>query len=432
MDSVGAESTAHSMSRKHWAQHVLEVQSQRNPEEICEARSRIERARQHEVCARKCKAVKGLAVRSRALAAEGLKQMAESKAPSDYLAVQDRWRSAQEVSRSRQQTKCSKLGKLKCKKQRMRSRSSSSNSSGSADEAPAARSSGQRSRRLERADSDSGSSRAASLLRCASDSEEDAMEEAADLVGASDASAMAIVGVEGLNADPQEQAAQEDGGSEASEEESDDDSDAEFQRRGPPPRRAPAPSGAVATLLQQLTQEPTDGAECAAKFSLYEGYASEVENMRNTLFTFHEESTPTLPSAIVTDMDQQLRGIDCAEAMRIPDRSREWFVYHMMRQAERNNMKMAGILDAFDKKLKFLAQNDQMECPVCLDSFDDGAKTAETLGCCHKVCRECWHNWAKVMHGRPFCPFCRHEEFIGAVAARASATHSDSDGDDEY
>merc|ERR1711988_759840 len=57
--------------------------------------------------------------------------------------------------------------------------------------------------------------------------------------------------------------------------------------------------------------------------------------------------------------------------MQIPDRSREWFVYHMMRQAEKNNLKMAGILDGFDKKLKFLAQNDQAECPVCFEPFQD-------------------------------------------------------------
>jgi len=174
--------------------------------------------------------------------------------------------------------------------------------------------------------------------------------------------------------------------------------------------------------------EPAEEAECAAKFSLYEGYASEVENMRNTLFGFHEESRPSLPPAIITEMDRRVRGIDSEDAMRIPDRSREWFVYHMMRQAERNNAKMAGVLDEFDKKLKFLAQNDQVECPVCLDAFDAGAKAAETLGCCHKVCRECWTNWAKVMRGRPFCPSCRHEEFIGAVAARAAEPHaSDSE-----
>jgi len=178
-------------------------------------------------------------------------------------------------------------------------------------------------------------------------------------------------------------------------------------------------------------REPTDEAECAAKFSLYEGYASEVESMRNTLVTFHKESRPALPPAIIKDMDRQIKGIDCAESMGIPDDSCNWFVYHMMCQAKHNNTKMAGILDVFDKKLKFLAQDDQGECPVCLEAFDGAAKAAETLGCCHKVCKECWHHWGKVMHGRPFCPLCRQEEFLGAVAARASNSGTGGDSDSE-
>merc|ERR1712046_134621 len=104
----------------------------------------------------------------------------------------------------------------------------------------------------------------------------------------------------------------------------------------------------VAALLRQLAKEPAEAEECAAKFMLYEGYASEVENMRNTLFKFHEQSREALPCAIVGEMDRRIQGIDRVEAMQIPDRSREWFVYHMMCQAERNNMNMAGILDEFD------------------------------------------------------------------------------------
>jgi len=152
---------------------------------------------------------------------------------------------------------------------------------------------------------------------------------------------------------------------------------------------------------------------------LYEGYASEVEQMRGSLLTFHEETKPTVPAVIAADMDKQVKGIDSAEAMGIPDDAREWFVFHMMRQAERNNLKMANILDGFEKKLEFLAKNDQTECPVCLDPFtEDGDHAAETLGCCHKVCKECWESWSAVMQGRPFCPLCRHEEFLGAVASR--------------
>merc|ERR1712070_125623 len=121
-----------------------------------------------------------------------------------------------------------------------------------------------------------------------------------------------------------------------------DSSRSEDEEFRPPPRRqceGAGASDAVPALLRQLAEEPSEPAECAAKFSLYEGYASEVENMRNTLFKFYEESCPLLPPAIVMGMDRQMRGIDTAEAMQIPDESREWFVFHMMRQAERNNKK---------------------------------------------------------------------------------------------
>merc|ERR1719492_336229 len=72
-------------------------------------------------------------------------------------------------------------------------------------------------------------------------------------------------------------------------------------------------AGGVEALLIQLRQEPSDEAECAAKFMLYEGYASEVEQMRNTLLKLHEESRPTVPSAVATGMDRDIKGIDSRE-----------------------------------------------------------------------------------------------------------------------
>merc|ERR1711948_81185 len=92
--------------------------------------------------------------------------------------------------------------------------------------------------------------------------------------------------------------------------------------------------------------------------------------------------------------------------------------YHMMAQAGRNNEHMSNVMESFEKKLEFLANNDQAECPICLDAFAD--ISAETLGCCHKVCKDCWSHWSSVMHGRPFCPLCRNDEFLGAVAAHVS------------
>ena len=41
-------------------------------------------------------------------------------------------------------------------------------------------------------------------------------------------------------------------------------------------------------------------------------------------------------------MGKRVKGIDSTEAMGIPDEAREWFVFHMMKQAERNNVSMAA------------------------------------------------------------------------------------------
>jgi hypothetical protein len=241
----------------------------------------------------------------------------------------------------------------------------------------------------------------AEVLSDASESDEEAMMEVAQVVGAADARSMAAVGQEGLCLPPAARG---------------------VAARPVPPGASSQARGAVDAILDQLRKEPADEGECMAKFALYEGYGSEVEQMRGTLFKFHEENRAQLPAAVSGDMDAQVRAIDTQESMGIPDRCREWFVFHMMRQAERNNLKMAGILDGFEKKLEFLAANDQVECPVCLEAFDTpgGARAPETLSCCHKVCKDCWDSWSSVMRGRPFCPLCRHEEFLGAVASQVS------------
>jgi len=327
-----------------WARRVHDRQSKRNPHEWEAAKQRIESAREHERQSRKCKAAKNHAIRSRALAAEGLRQMSAVPA-SEHLAVQTRWLSAQQCS----------------------SRFASARWDAFSGEAPAV----------------------AEPQLLIDEDEDDAMAEAADLMGAGDVNALTALGNEGLQEDV--------------------------------PRTA-GTGRSIDELLSQLRKEPANEEECAAKFMLYEGYAREVEEMRSTLLKFNEETRPSLPATVAADLGNQIRKIDSTEAMGIPDDVREWFVFHMMRKAERNNLSMARILENFEKKLAFLANNDQQECPVCLEKFETGDKAPETLGCCHKVCKECWESWTQVMGGRPFCPLCRHDEFLGAVAARLSET----------
>jgi hypothetical protein len=180
-------------------------------------------------------------------------------------------------------------------------------------------------------------------------------------------------------------------------------------------------SDSVEVLLRQLRTEPAADEECSAKFILYEGYAAQVEKMRGSLFGFYEESVPSVPAAVAAEMAKQIKAIDSDHAMGIPDGVREWFVYHMMRQASKNNVAMAGVLHGFEKKLELLANMTESDCPVCLEPFtEDGPHVAETLGCCHKVCHECWVNWSEVQHGSPFCPLCRQDAFMDALAERVT------------
>jgi len=222
------------------------------------------------------------------------------------------------------------------------------------------------------------SRRSVAMVVDESGSDEEGMLEAAQLVGAANVTSLAAQGASGT-------------------------SDEEFMN-----------------LLQQLQREPDNDEEMMAKFALYETYSQQVQKVRSTLFTLFEESCPTLPEAVAKDMEKQLKRIDRDEAMGIPDDAREWFVYHMMKQAGRNNKSMAGILENFEKKLEFLAKSEQEECPICLETFSEELP-AETLGCCHRVCKDCWVHWSSVMHGHPFCPLCRNDEFMQEVATRARA-----------
>ena len=94
--SEGSQTRSHEACME-WARRVHDRQSKRNPHEWEAAKQRIESAREHERQSRKCKAAKNHAIRSRALAAEGLRQMSAVPA-SEHLAVQTRWKSAQESS----------------------------------------------------------------------------------------------------------------------------------------------------------------------------------------------------------------------------------------------------------------------------------------------------------------------------------------------
>lgn len=319
---------------QQWLMRIHDVQTQQmTPEQRERIQTRMEMSRRTEESRRKVKACRGHTKRSCALMSEGLRQMTSSSAPSEYQAVQARWSMAQQASDRRQQKQLAEVEEAK--------------------------------------------ERSLAVRFDESESDEEGMNEAAELVGAANISDMM------RHADAHDRNA-----------------DAEFQR-----------------LLKQLEREPNNDDELAAKFALYETYSQQVELIRNRLFALYGETRATLPQAVAKDMDKKLKKIDSTEAMGIPDDARGWFVYHMMKKAGHNNKTMVAILEEFEKKLDFLAKSEQEECPICLESFSEQL-TAETLGCCHRVCSDCWAHWSTVMQDRPFCPLCRNDEFIEALASR--------------
>ena len=89
-----------------------------------------------------------------------------------------------------------------------------------------------------------------------------------------------------------------------------------------------------------------------------------------------------------------------------------WFVHGMCKKAAQNSAVIDGVLRSIRTKLDLLSRQD--ECPICLESFD-ADHIPQVLGCCHKVCDECWAHWKEVRRGRAFCPLCRNEEFVTEV-----------------
>jgi len=63
-------------------------------------------------------------------------------------------------------------------------------------------------------------------------------------------------------------------------------------------------------------------------------------------------------------------------------------------QASKNTTMINRILDGIKSKLDLLAREDE-ECPICLDKGDNMSSPV-VLGCCHKVCKECWEQWKQV------------------------------------
>lgn len=171
--------------------------------------------------------------------------------------------------------------------------------------------------------------------------------------------------------------------------------------------------------LRQLEREPANEAECASKFSLYEGFAKLTEDARKATLELWEQTEANFDATPATkaQIANEIKRVDRQENMGIREDPRKWFVHGMCQTTAHNARLLNGVLSGITTKLELLSS--QTECPVCFEAFGP-ERPSTTLGCAHKVCSECWEHWCAVnRHDSAFCPLCRHEEFLGRVFAAA-------------
>jgi len=118
-----------------------------------------------------------------------------------------------------------------------------------------------------------------------------------------------------------------------------------------------------------------------------------------------------MPDGPRESVRRDVQRIDVAENMGIFDRSRTWFVHDMMERASKNCELLQTISREINRKLSILANSTQTCCPICLEEFSS-TTPGRILGCCHQVCEPCWGQWTEVRSGHPFCPLCKHDEFV--------------------
>jgi len=161
--------------------------------------------------------------------------------------------------------------------------------------------------------------------------------------------------------------------------------------------------------LSQLQVEPTNENELIAKFSLFENASETVTNIRNETLQFWREHENIFTGQVHSECVQDILKIDHHNAMGIENETKYWFVYYMTKKANNNSNDINNVLSNFKTRLEILSQ-ELDDCPICLDTLQPQSIT--TLSCCHRVCSDCWDDWAELKGAAVFCPLCMHSDFI--------------------
>jgi len=184
---------------------------------------------------------------------------------------------------------------------------------------------------------------------------------------------------------------------------------------------AGAGAGALDALLAELRAEPPD-VEVAAKFALFEEYAATVSELRDGFCGAVDAHGARLPAGAAPALRAALARLD-ADGSAAPDAPPgTWFAHAMATVAARNHGALARLTADLETKLR-LCDAPDAQCPICLADIT-AARPSKLLSCCHRVCEECFENWAQVCHAQhraPFCPLCMAPAFLDVLAATARA-----------
>jgi len=169
------------------------------------------------------------------------------------------------------------------------------------------------------------------------------------------------------------------------------------------------------SLLKNLENEPTEEAEMVAKFRLFENFLDTVTIIREETIAFWVENKDQFVGSSCAECEKEIKAIDNPESMGLNEferSGRKWFVYYMTKKVNSNNAMITRLLSLLRSRLEILSQ-ELGNCPCCLELMTEGSFL--TLGCCHRVCNDCWGQWKKLKEdigSVPFCPLCKHEEFV--------------------
>ena len=65
-------------------------------------------------------------------------------------------------------------------------------------------------------------------------------------------------------------------------------------------------------------------------------------------------------------------------------------------------------------------EQDDMECPLCLEEIDISDANFKPCPCGYQICRFCWHHIKQNLNGR--CPACRRKYSDQAIEFKAMST----------